>query len=180
MQVKFNGIAKQTPCATLAWEVTYIVQDIRGIQDGEIELVVSMEDVAENASPEVSTTVLKDTVLPTVTIDSDLAVITSITQDSYPVRGTCSEVGQRVDLGLGDPVVTVTGTCDSDQTWSIDINASSSLDGNIALTATHYDAAGNSQRVSGSVEKDSIGYLYCDYHSIGYHQLPGDQRSHLL
>ena len=72
---------------------------------------------------------------------------------AYAINGTCSENSRNVSIS---GAATATYTC-SGGFWSGTLNLSGSPNGNLTLTATHTDVAGNSSNASVTVIKDTTG-----------------------
>ena len=145
-------------CSGSAWAGNF---DVSTLKDGEVTILARIEDNAGNRSEEVTHEVVKDT-LPPVAFEmaSDLSVISHSNKNSYPVRGTCSEVGQTVEVSLTDgadpPISTplVKGPCRSDEAWLLYINTTLLGDGGVTINATHYDLYENSVARVASTTKD--------------------------
>ena len=148
----------QLVCSGSAWEGNF---DVSTLKDGDVTILARIEDNAGNRSEEVTHGVVKDT-LPPVAFEmaSDLSVISHSNKKSYPVRGTCSEVGQTVEVSLTDgadpPKSTplVKDTCRSDKAWFLYINTTVLGDGGVTINATHYDLYKNSVAREASTTKN--------------------------
>ena len=145
-------------CSGSAWAGNF---DVSTLKDGDVTILARIEDNAGNRSEEVTHEVVKDT-LPPVAFEmaSDLSVISHSNKNSYPVRGTCSEVGQTVEVSLTDgaspPISTplVKGPCRSDEAWLLYINTTVLGDGGVTINATHYDLYENSVARVASITKN--------------------------
>lgn len=73
-------------------------------------------------------------------------------QASYAVGGTCSENTRTVTIG-GD--ISGSATCTAGA-WSQNFNLSAFADGNIAVTATHANIAGNSHTANATLVKNTV------------------------
>lgn len=111
-------------------------------------------DAAGNATSCVSATIIHDSVAPTLTMSSPAAnsYVNSTNVASVAVSGTCNEAGRTVTLS---GAATGSATCSSG-TWSTTANFSSASEGNLTLTASLSDAAGNTTTVNRNVVKDTI------------------------
>ena len=93
----------------------------------------------------VSLEVESDTLAPTISIDSPLAVITQNNWDSYPLAGSCSEASREVMIYMGS---TQKGTisCKANNRWDVSINLGpgGSYEDRVNWMARHTDAANNS------------------------------------
>ena len=151
---------KEAPllCSGSAWAGNF---DVSTLKDGEVTILARIEDNAGNRSEEVTHEVVKDTLPPVAfKMASDLSVISHSNKNSYPVRGTCSEVGQTVEVSLTDgasppkSTLLVKDTCRSDKAWLLYINTTVLGDGGVRINATHYDLYKNSVARAASTTKD--------------------------
>lgn len=128
------------------WEIT---KDLTGLVDGELSYTATVSDIAGNPA-EASTTTGKDTLAAI-----DVEIISG--EDNYlvadelellTVKGNVSniEVGQTVTLtlnGANGETLTVTALVQSDLTYATTVDLSTWSDGNITVTASVADLAGN-------------------------------------
>ena len=114
---------------------------------------VNHADYAGNAAPKVLGTVNKDSLPPTLTMASvsGAAFINAAASLSYGIKGTCSENGVAVNIS-GALVASTVCTAGA---WSLNLNLSTLLDGQLSLTASHADAAGNVITQSLVLNKDT-------------------------
>ena len=96
--------------------------------------------------------ITKDTTAPSVGFSA--VTITSSNQGAYSLSGTCSENTEDVNVSVGS--INQNLSCSSNS-WSHTFNTTSLTDGNISISATHGDAAGNSITVNQTVVKDTTG-----------------------
>ena len=148
----------QLLCSGSAWAGNF---DVSTLKDGDVTILARIEDNAGNRSEEVTHEVVKDTLPPVAfKMASDLSVISHSNKNSYPVRGTCSEVGQTVEVSLTDgasppkSTLLVKDTCRSDKAWLLYINTTVLGDGGVTINATHYDLYKNSVARAASTTKD--------------------------
>lgn len=149
--VSVSGVGGTPSCTAGNWSVTL---DVSALADaGSVSITANHSDINGNSAPQASTTVLKDTIVPTVTISSAPA-INNANKSSYPVSGTCSENGRTVSVSVGG--VGGTSTCTA-LAWSASLNVSALADsGSVTVTANHTDAAGNpATQASTTVSKDT-------------------------
>lgn len=153
VSVLVGGSVSGTPtCSTGAWSSTL---DVTAVADGgAISITANHVDASGNSAPQASTTVVKDTVIPTVAITSSPA-INSSNRLAYPVSGTCSENTRQVSVLIGGSA-SASPTC-SGGTWSASINVTGLADGaTVSITANHTDAALNAAATaSTTVVKDT-------------------------
>jgi rRNA maturation protein Nop10 len=150
--VSVGGVSGTPTCTALTWSTTV---NASGLADsGSVTITANHTDAAGNAATQASTTVIKDTAIPTVAITSSTA-INNTNRAAYPVSGTCSENGRTVSVNVGG--VTGTPTCTA-LAWSTSLNVTGVADaGAVAATADHTDAAGNSAtQASTSFLKDTV------------------------
>lgn len=140
------------------WQITVAANDLLALGDGVKTLQASVTDGAGNASAASIDITLKTQALPTLTLDSlydnnvltiaELATATTI-GGSY----THLPVGTTIQVTIG--TYTTTGVTLAGGLWSATIpaNALSILaDGNVQVSATVTDSAGNTGSASGSLD----------------------------
>jgi len=150
--VSVGGVSGTPTCTALAWTTTV---DASGLADsGSVTITANHADAAGNTATQASTTVIKDTAVPTVAITSTTA-INNTNKAAYPVSGTCSENGRAVSVNVGG--VTATPTCTT-LAWSASLNVTGVSDSaSVAATANHTDAAGNAAtQASTTFLKDTV------------------------
>ena len=145
--VTVGGLVTDTPTCTSSMYTTSSM-NVSGISDsGSVSVAVSHSDAAGNTE-NISTTVVKDTTLPTLTMSPVPGNITYANQGAYTVSGACSEEGRMVTVTVIDDEsssVSQGPTCSSGwYTTSLDVSGLS--DGVGRLTITHTDAAGNTRQ----------------------------------
>ena len=143
--------------------------DVSSLADGNISVTLSFTDPAGNTSDVLSKTVVKDTVLPSVTIASTFRDFFSHTDDgenAYVIEGTCSEHNQSVTIQMyetssplnvvtplgGDPLCEESGGQGS---WTARLNPHALSDGGITIEVSQRDGAGNEQQASATATKDT-------------------------
>src|SRR5690606_28295377 len=94
-------------------------------------------DEAGNNATQASASLTKDTVAPTVTLNT--LYINAANASAVPLSGSCSENGRTVTIGGAR---TGSGTCVSGS-WTASVDYSGVADGSVSVTADHADAAGN-------------------------------------
>jgi hypothetical protein len=149
--IVIGTVSTSATCTTLAWTKTVYVSTV--VDAASVTITANHSDVAGNTAPQASTTVLKDTIAPTVAITSSPAIkINNV--NPYGLSGTCSEEGQTVSVSVGG--LTATPSCSSGN-WSASVNATSLGQGSVALTADITDTAGNpATQATTSVTKDTV------------------------
>lgn len=152
VSVAVGAVNSSPTCTSGNWSATLNVSALA--DNGSISVIANHTDAAGNAATQASTTVVKDTGLPTVAINAP-AVINNSNKTTYNVTGTCSETGRTVTVNVGS--VNTTDTCTL-LTWSVTVDISGNPDsGTLLITADHSDAAGNTAVQAGtSVVKDTV------------------------
>lgn len=149
--VNVGGVSGTPSCTTGTWSSTL---NVTGVADNaSVSITANHTDAALNPAPQASTTVLKDTAVPSVAILSSPA-INDANKASYSVSGSCSENGQTVTVNVGG--VSETPSC-TGGVWSVNLNVTAVGDGaSVAVTADHTDLAGNpATQASTTVLKDT-------------------------
>lgn len=155
VSISVGGVTASPTCSGLAWSATL---DVSGISDSpSVSVTANHSDSAGNSATQASTTVVKQTALPTVAITSS-PVINNANKNAYTVSGNCSESGRAVSVSVGG--VTGSPNC-AGTTWSVTLNVSGLADsGSVAITADHSDVVGNNAtQASTSVVKDTVNPL---------------------
>jgi hypothetical protein len=122
--------------------------------DPAVSIIANHQDTEGNSAVPASTTVLKDTVDPTVSFTST-PVINLANASSYVVSGNCSENGQLVVVSVnGTPYASP--TCSSGSFTTTGMNVSGVPDNaSVSVTASHSDVAGNTDLDPTTVVKDT-------------------------
>ena len=130
------------------------------IEDGDAQAAGSGNSIPLGTLPDLSS-VLVDAVVPTVAIVTAPAYINFDGQSTYQIDGTCSDDGQAVTVSLADTgsataAPATAPTCTSGAwTATVDVLASSLVEGDITITANYQDLAGNTAaEASMQVTKD--------------------------
>ncbi|MFJ5366498.1 Ig-like domain-containing protein [Pectobacterium punjabense] len=140
------------------WQIAIAANDLLALGDGVKTLAASVTDGAGNASATSIDITLKTQSLPTLTLDSlyDNNVLTSAelaTETTIGGSYTNLPVGTAIQVTIG--AYTVTGVTLAGGLWSATIpaNALSILaDGNVQVSATVTDSAGNTGSASGALD----------------------------
>ncbi|MEQ9929998.1 Ig-like domain-containing protein [Pectobacterium parvum] len=140
------------------WQITVAASDLLALGDGVKTLAASVTDGAGNASATSIDITLKTQSLPTLTLDSlyDNNVLTSAELATATTIGgsyTNLPVGTVIQVTIG--TYTTTGVTLAGGLWSATIpaNALSILaDGNMQVSATVTDSAGNTGSASGTLD----------------------------
>lgn len=139
VSINVGGITSTPSCISLIWTTTL---DVSGISDGTISVTADHSDALGNNASQDSSSVSKDTIIPTVTITSSTPAINSTSSVSYTVSGACSENTEAVNVDVGG--ITSSPICMA-LSWSVtlDLSSLSANYGLLALSAAHSDVAGN-------------------------------------
>lgn len=123
------------------------------LADGPVFVQALQSDYAGNSANEVRELV-KKTKAPTLTLSAPLStfIINSVNRSAVVFKGTCSENGRPISL---TGALSSSTTCSSGA-WTLNVNASSVPDGNVAFTFVEIDIAGNSAVQSISLLKDTL------------------------
>ena len=138
------------------WSIAGI--DVSTLDDGTLTFTITATDAAGNVT-ETSTSAVKDTVAPEVSLTTVTDPVVIDNSDTVSASGT-GEVGDHDSVVITDGVhstVAVTTTVGNDGTWSVSgIDVSPLNDGQITYVATATDAAGNSSQSSLVASKDTV------------------------
>ena len=120
-----NTAVTEVACAdnsgSLEWEVTGF--DVTALSEGVITVSVTHWDIAGNSVVDNTTTVTKDTILPTLILNSPGNInAVSVVSDIFTLSGTCDEANGAVNLTLtsdgGGSPLTDSATCIAiDNVW---------------------------------------------------------------
>ncbi|QLE87645.1 tandem-95 repeat protein [Shewanella sp. Scap07] len=142
--------------------------DVAGLADGTLTVSVLLTDIAGNIASAVTDTVEKDTQLPSghsVTIDQSPIVAANANAVSFTFNAAEITATYQYSFSSSNGGSPVTGTGSISQTnqqiSAIDLSALA--DGQISLSATLTDAAGNQAlAVTDTVSKDALGPVVTD------------------
>jgi hypothetical protein len=131
--------------------------------DGGKRLCVRAKDASGNVQALTSATQVtwtKDTIAPTLTFTSPNSgsFVNGVSQSSFTVSGTCTEVGRKVKID-GDITPSVEVDCVSgtpNNTWTANLNFSGASDGPVFILISQTDAAGNVSSKTRSFVKDTL------------------------
>ena len=152
--VRIGDLAEfQVPCKEdLTWEFTGL--DLSSIQDGqEVAVIIRQGDNATQSNGLLlELTVIKDTILPTVSLGS-LPPISTSNQSQFTLGGLCSEEGQTISVLVGD-LPEQTATCES-LAWTLEFDISALITNTVLILVDSTDAAGNpATQVSITMNRD--------------------------
>jgi hypothetical protein len=148
------GIA---PCVSGTWSATF---DLSTVPDGNIPFTVNHANSA-GAITTATASYTKDTVLPVLSVNAPASgtYVNLANRAAYRVSGTCSESGRDVALTAvstpGAPISLGVVACASGL-WLKDADLTPLGDGEIIVTASQTDAAGNLGNASGLFAKDTV------------------------
>ncbi|MDL4842678.1 LysM peptidoglycan-binding domain-containing protein [Aquibacillus rhizosphaerae] len=131
--------------------------DLTSIQDGDVIFEFSQKDNAGNSSPWMRKTIIKDTIAPGVIEMNQLQPVYYGNSDAYHIGGK-TEPNTTVDISIKDGVTTITetATTDTDGVFNLPIDVSNLRDGDVNVSLTQIDAAGNTSDTKLiSVKKDT-------------------------
>lgn len=121
--------------------------------DGVKQVYARFRDSTGAVSSCLSSAIILDQTLPTVSIDT-LPAANLFSAAAYPVSGSCSEEGRTVVISVGS--VNATATCASGLFNIAGLDISSLADGILSMSAVLADVAGNSQTANRAVVKDTV------------------------
>ena len=129
--VAVGNLSSKATCTTLAWSISL---DVEALPDGEV-MVTADHSGGGADSPQAVAYVMKDTLLPTVSIDEPAKLSDAVT---YVLAGNCSESGREVSVTLGGTALTGQPACE-DGRWKVDVYDSLGAlsAGDIAVLADH-------------------------------------------
>ncbi|WP_377615061.1 choice-of-anchor P family protein [Ottowia flava] len=161
VSVNIGSFATVAPCAGGNWTVTGA--NVGGLPQGAVTITASQTDAAGNTgtgtgSTNKTTAGNGDTTPPTVTVVAP--PIGPSNQGSYSPSGTCTAGDGPVTVTIGSPPhqVTVTATCSGQGTWTAPPSDVSHLpQGQVIVTGTQTDAAGNTGTGSATTTKSTPG-----------------------
>ncbi|HYC36973.1 MAG TPA: DUF4214 domain-containing protein [Usitatibacter sp.] len=128
--------------------------DVTALLDGTVSFQVTQADALGNTSTTPGS-VAKDTQNPSVTIDLP-ATIAAANAAGYGISGTCSETGATVSVSIGS--VNGNAACGAAGPGFFQVSGlvvSSLADGNVAISASLRDTAGNSGSANAIAVKDT-------------------------
>lgn len=157
LTVKVAGTAYEqnltTNCVNGSWQFNTLSFAGSNVPDGSIQLTLMLLNPLTGQIGTNSSTLIKDTVPPTLTIASPVTGyrMTQTTGTSLTIRGACSENGR---------AVTVTGAASGSAActsgaYTATFDLAARADGDQAFAVTTTDAAGNSRTQSFSINKDT-------------------------
>lgn len=134
--------------------------DLAGFIDGNVQIDFKQKNTLGESSPVTSLNLIKDTVLPVVTVlnPADNAVIDTSSVSTFNINGTCTEDGRPVIIS-GDIAPLMNPNC-SAGTWSVVLDTGVMGDGAFNLIIKQTDISGNqSLSVTRSLIKSSSGII---------------------
>ncbi len=149
ISVIIGGTAVSTSCST-TWSTTV---DVSGVLDSSsVSVVIDIEDESGNQGLQLSTAVLKDTVLPIITIASPSG-ISAANVLTYSFSGFCSEEGTAIAITVGN--LSRSANCVANTYTSGPVDVSGLADGLVMLSVSTNDSLGNTGQALVTVSKDT-------------------------
>ena len=140
--------------STGRWQASF---NLQGILDAETLSV----DLSYGGVPALSYSTAKDTVAPSLALNTLGSIVVETENDPYSISGTCGEHGLSVRVEVSDsgavPNVSSPETdpqCFQGE-WSTQINHGSLEDGELTVTVSHHDLVGNITTETGTFLKDT-------------------------
>jgi hypothetical protein len=144
--------AATASCLAGSWSISV---DLSAAGQGPVTLHADFSNAAGTPAAQAAVTLTKDTVAPTVAINSPAAgsTINLANVAAFTLAGTCSENGQTVSVSGS---AAGTATCNAGN-WTMSLNFTGAADGAVSITANLTDAAGNlSTPATRGFTKDTI------------------------
>ena len=148
--ITLNTQTESASCSSGQWNYSV---DSNLLSEGQYELIISQVDQLDNEG-EISATLIKDTIDPTLDLTSSLQVNAN-NVSAFLLEGDCSEEGELVTLTIASrPEVTTPCTSTG---WQHTEDLETGLsDGNISLELSLEDAAGNTKERSFTLNRDTV------------------------
>ena len=133
---------------------------LSSVQDSSSVAIGASYTQGENTVVYPGATVIKDTVIPSITLSPLEEEITRFNHRAYTIEGTCDDVALTVDIRatVTADTVTDTATCipnlnGAGKIWSKSINVETLGAGTVTIEVSQTDIAGNKGTNSKSVER---------------------------
>ncbi|SMX40768.1 DUF7933 domain-containing protein [Maliponia aquimaris] len=131
-----------------AWSLTL---DLTALAEGPLSLTADVADAAGNPAPQATASAAKDTVAPTLAIDTPIAgddIVNAAEAPAVTLTGTATGLtdGATVNVNVwhnAGASVVINSTTVTGGVWSVTSNLSAVVDGPITVIANASDAAGN-------------------------------------
>jgi hypothetical protein len=150
LSISIGSIVQSAECSGNLYTLPPV--DTSSQSDGTIAISISQVDSFGNEAI-IETAVLKDTALPTVTINA-LDTIDQFNQNSYQLGGTCSEENRLVSIDIAG--IATNSTCSGGVFQTSFIDVSSLPNGTVSITADHdNEFAVNAIQAFASTSKDT-------------------------
>ena len=151
--VNIGELEKSVTCTANGWSLEGY--NVSSLTAANVSLSVNMKDAVGNPADEVSVSVVRDVLVPVLTITTADLKINSANKTNYALTGGCSEEGRSVVFkiaGRSDETL----SCSS-LGWNFTGDVSGVGDGlNIELRVEQEDAAGNKGVVKAALAKDTL------------------------
>ena len=155
VSLDIGGTSASANCESDAWELNDL--NVSTLEGDSITITADVSDAAGNPATQLSKTVERDVIPPTLTITSAEDISGTTNQDSYSISGTCEE------NGTGNVQVTIAGgtpqTVDcTSNAWTISPVLADIPEGlNHALAVEHWDVHNNRTVISDqTISKDTV------------------------
>ena len=154
VSLNIGGISASANCESDAWERNDL--NVSTLEGESITITADVSDAVGNPAIQLSKTVVRDVIPPTLTITGPEDISGTTNQDSYSISGTCEE------NGTGNVQVTIAGgtpqTVDcTSNAWTISPVVANIPEGlNHALAVEHWDVHNNRTVISETISKDTV------------------------
>ena len=143
-------------CTSGSWSTSL---DLSGVADSSSVSITVNYTANSQSSPVQTTTVVKDIVVPILTLNTLSGTVDRITDSNYEISGTCSENGVAVNISVTDSESPVNEVTDSvlctGGSWLKELDLTSLQTGSLSFSITHADLAENTVEQPGTVQRDN-------------------------
>ncbi len=155
VNVTIGNLSFSPTCSSSSWTTGNV--NVQSLSDsGGVSISVNMNDAVGNSALAASGSVVKDTVIPTITLTSS-DNINLANQSLYSLSGSCSEEGRAVRVDIGGVFRNLTCSSLSFATGIVDLSALS--EGKIDINISTTDTNGNSSSFSTvTINKDTLSF----------------------
>ena len=150
--VSGQTVTQTLACESRTWQTGAF--NVSSLTDGNVVVSATFGAGADQVQA-AGKTVIKDTVVPTITITDNLSAINLANQGSYTVSGTCDDNSATVTVSVGG-LAARTATCNG-TVWGLsDYDATAVTASTASLTASIADQSGNSRTATAVTVKRDI------------------------
>lgn len=149
LDFSIGALSFSTSCVSNSWSATV---DVSSLSDSaSLSFTADYKDDAQNSAVQISSTIVKDTVGPTLSV-TYAPDINAANEMNYSIVGACSDDGQTINLTIGS--IGLSSTCVGGGWTSGSVDVSGEPDTpSLAVALSGSDAYGNSSITSTSIYK---------------------------